>query len=212
MKTFIDSEKGVHTHANDKGISLEGKDYHEAPFDDRWDDLRAVISEGSGPAALTFEQYRDTDFFMRFFRHNQQDKIYMTYQMPHGWNTSKEVRPHMHFIPMSSGSGIASFNYAYTWANINEEFSNSTGWISGSVQRNLAPSNQYIHSVISFVSIQPPQSAKASSILIFKVERNQQDDTYETSKDHGTAAANVAILEFDLHYQQLSAGTETEFV
>jgi hypothetical protein len=210
MKTLIDSQKGVHTYLNDNGISLEGKDYREAPFDNRWDDLRAMLAEGTGPAALTYEQYRDTGFFMRFFRHNQPDTIFMTYQMPHGWNKN-DVRPHMHFIPMSNSPGTASFSYSYTWANINQEFASSVGWTTGSVGVSISSDDQYKHRVIGFANITPPEGSGASSILIFKTQRVPASDTYTGSKDHGIASANIAILEFDMHYQKLAAGTESEF-
>lgn len=212
MKTYIDSQKGVHTHRDADGVFVEGKDHREAPFDNRWDDLRAVISEGTGPAALTYEQYRDTGFYMRFFRHNQADSIFMTYQMPHGWNTTTEVRPHMHMIPMGNAAGSASFDFSFTWANLDEMFSGSTGWTSGSATFPLSAIDQYSHKKINFGAILPNANAKPSTILVFKVERNSSVDTYESAKDHGTASANIAILEFDLHYQQLKAGTDGEFV
>jgi hypothetical protein len=211
MKTYIDSQKGVHTHRDNDGVFIEGKDHKEAPFDNRWDDLRAIVNEGTGPASLTFEPYRDTGFYMRFFRHNQTDRIFMTYQMPHGWDTKSEVRPHMHMIPMGSASGSASFDFSFTWSNIDEMFSGSSGWTSGSVTVPVSALDQYSHKIINFGAILPHSAAKPSSILVFKVERNISVDTYESSKDHGTAAANIAILEFDLHYQQLKAGTVGEF-
>jgi hypothetical protein len=49
-------------------------------------------------------------------------------------------------------------------------------------------------------------------MLVFKVERPGQTDvgdTYDTGKDHGTAAANVWIFFFDLHFQKIKAGTVT---
>ena len=49
MKTSITSHSGVVQYKDGNGILIEGKEYHEAPFDDRWDDLIAVIDEGTGP-------------------------------------------------------------------------------------------------------------------------------------------------------------------
>lgn len=79
MKISIDSSTGVVTTESGNGVTLEGKDYTEAPFDKRWDDLYAVIDEGTGQAALTYEAYRDTGFYMKFFRHSQDDNIFMHY-------------------------------------------------------------------------------------------------------------------------------------
>lgn len=212
MKTSITSHFGVLTEAG-QGVSIEGKEYHEAPFDDRWDDLIATIDEGTGPAQLTYEAFRDTGFFMRFFRHNQDDNIFMTYQLPHQWNPSTSVSIHAHIIPMASGSGDAKFNFAYSWINVGESFPAASGWISGSVSASLTPAHQYKQSIVSFGSI-APTNQRESSILIFKAERpgsSDVSDTYATNKDHGTGAANIGILSFDMHYQKSKAGTISPF-
>ena len=213
MKTTITSEKGVVVERDADGLMIEGKEYHEAPFDERWDDLYAHIDTGTGPAALTYEAYRDTGFFMRFFRHNQDDSIFMTYQMSHQWDPSTAVRPHMHYLPMANGSGVLKFNYVYAWINTNTVLPAASGWTSGSVTASLDASSQYSHKVLGFGTI-TPTSQLESSVLVLKVERpgaSDAADTYQTSKDHGTATANVGVLFFDLHYQKIKAGTVTPF-
>jgi hypothetical protein len=214
LKTSIDSRNGLVVSQTNNGFSIDGKDYHEAIFDNRWDDLSAIINEGSGAAALTYESYRDTGFHMRFFRHNQDDNIFMTYQMPHMWNTSTSVYPHMHYIPVASGSGTLKFSYAYSWLMVNSgTLGAGSSWVTGSVSASLDASLQYMQKVISFGQIVPPSNAVESCILVFKVERpgaSDASDTYTTSKDHGTASANVAVLYFDLHYQKQKAGTVSQ--
>ena len=212
MKTSITTEKGLVSSQPGSGAFIESLDDASAPFDDRWDDLIAYIDTGAGPAALTYEPYRDTGFFMRFFRHNQNDLIFMTYQMPHQWDSSTAVYPHMHYLPMSSGSGVVKFNYAYSWVDIGDSFPPSSGWTSGSITVSLTPASQYVSSMLTFGACQPVSQSE-SSIMVFKVERPGQTDpadTYETSKDHQTAAANLGILSFDLHYQKNKAGTVTQ--
>lgn len=214
MKTTINSRVGVRVDPMGNGFEVEGKDYHEAPFDQRWDDLYAHIDEGTGPAQLTYEAYRDTGFYMRFFRYNQDDSIFMTYQMPHAWDPTTDIYPHMHYLPMASGSGVLEFNYAYAWINVNTVLPGASGWTSGSISASLDPSMQYKQKVMGFGPITPSAGQHESSILVFKVERRGQSDltdTYETSKDHGTASANVGVLFFDIHYQKIKAGTTTQF-
>lgn len=212
MRVSITSQLGLVQHSSDNGITIEGKDYHEAPFDDRWDDLIAVIDEGTGPAQLTYEAFRDIGFFMRFFRHNQSDSVFMTYQLPHQWNSTTSVSVHAHVIPMASGSGNAKFDFAYSWINVGSEFPAASGWISGSVTASFTPVNQYKQGIISFGNF-APVNQRESSIMIFKVERPGSDvlDTYSTNKDHGTAAANIGVLSFDMHYQKSKAGTITPY-
>lgn len=194
------------------GVYIEGRDYREAPFEERWDDLYAFIDQGVGPAALTYEAYRDTGFFMRFFRHNQADNIFMTYQLPHQWDPSTAVRPHMHLIPMASGSGVVSMLYAYAWCNERDVLPGASGWTSGSVTASYTPAHQYTHQTLSFGTVVPPSGAFESCVLVFKVERDASvADTYSTNKTGGTGAANVGVLFFDLHYQKIKAGTISEF-
>lgn len=213
MRTSIDSERGVVTSRDGDGVMIEGRDHTEAPFDSRWDDLYAYIDEGTGPSALTYEAYRDTGFFMRFFRHNQNDNIFMTYQMSHQWDPTTGVTPHMHCFPMASGSGVVKFNYAYSWINVGSALPAAVGWVSGSVTESFDPSVQYLQKIVSFGTI-TPSDQRESSILVFKVERpgsSDAADTYSTGKDHGTAAANLGVIFFDLHYQKIKAGTVIPF-
>lgn len=217
MKISIDSTSGINQEnqrpGSRSGIFIEGRDYREAPFDERWDDLYAFIDEGVGPAQLTYEAYRDTGFFMRFFRHNQDDSIFMTFQMPHAWDTSTAIHPHAHVVPMSSGSGLVKLNYAYAWFNVSTEFPDSTGWTSGSVSASYTPADQFKQTIIDFGYL-TPSIQRESSILVFKVERqgsSDVSDTYSTNKTGGTAAANLGILFFDLHYQKIKAGSVDEY-
>lgn len=215
MRVSIDSDRGVVSTRDGSGVSIEGRDHHEAPFDQRWDDLYAFLDNGTGPAQLTYEGYRDTGFYMRFFRHNQDDAIFMRYQMPHGWDPTTSVAPHMHLIPMASGSGVVEFNYVYSWTRVNTgTLPAASGWISGSVSASYTPSDQYMQKILAFGMISPPSGAHESAVLVFKVERlgaTNPNDTYQTGKDHGTAAANVGVLFFDLHYQKIKAGTVSQY-
>lgn len=214
MRTSIDSARGVVTSKLGDGVTIEGRDHHEAPFDERWDDLYAFIDEGTGPAALTYEAYRDTGMFMRFFRHNQDDNIFMTFQMPHGWDPTTRIHPHAHVIPMASGSGDVKMNYVYTWCPVNSVVPAAAGWVTGSVTASYTPSDQFVHKVLDFGYLTPPAGAVESIILMFKVERpgaSDNADTYSTNKVGGTTAANLGVVFFDLHYQKIKAGTVSEY-
>ena len=204
VKTII-TEKGVISTPG-SGVEIHGK----VTFDDRWDDLHGTIHDGTGPTSLPYEAYRDTGFFMRFFRHNKADTISMMYQMPHEWNGTA-IRPHIHCIPMSAGSGDVVLDYAFTWSHVNGALSGSIGWSSSSMTRTFAASDQYRHLIINLGLQTPlPENSHDSSIFIIRVKRNVASDTYQTAKDHGTPAANVAIISFDLHYRKGKGGSTTE--
>lgn len=219
MKTSIDSSRGIVVERDGSGFFVEGKPYTTASiasFDNRWGDLPASVAvDTKGSVGLISEAYRDTGFFVKFFRSNQNDSVFMSFQMPHSWNPSTSVYPHIHVIPMSSGSGVVKMNYAYSWCLVNEALPAGRNWISGSVTASYTPSDQYVHRVISFGSISPPANAVESAMLVFKIERpgmSDNEDTYQMSKGGGTtAAANLAVLFFDLHYQRIKAGSTSQY-
>jgi len=103
--------------------------------------------------------------------------------------------------------------YSYAWSIIhNGTLPAGSGWITGSVSSSYTPSDQYMQRVITFGEVDPPDGAGDSAILVVKVSRPTSiEDTYSSSKDHGTAAANLGILFFDLHYQKIKAGSISQY-
>jgi len=211
MKTVVSNEKGIVTENEGQGFYVEDEQY-STPWGNRWNDLYAQINEATGNEALTYEQYRDSNLFLKFFRHNQDDKISMTYQMSHEWDGTP-VQPHMHWVPMSSGSGDVIFEYSYSWWTVSGSLGAVNTWTKAYITASITPANQYQHLVTNFGGeISPPANAHESSLLVFTVSRlggSAQQDTYTTSKDHGTNSANVGIIFFDLHYKRSKSGTKT---
>jgi hypothetical protein len=207
MKTDITIRRGLVSEAVGDGIYIDGKEYHNAPFDNRWEHFSGDIFEGTGAAALTYEAYRDTGFFMRFFRSTQADALFCVYSLPQAWNPSTSVVPHIHCVPMASGSGVVRFNWSYVWARSNEKFPPTSGWTSGSLSASWTPALQYNHVTLPLGSITPITSSDEAALLVLKLERSAGTDTYLTSKDHGTPSANVGLLKFDLAVQLNKAGT-----
>lgn len=190
---------------------IAGKEY---PFKNLWDDLQGTVSDGNvgaGNTALTLEQYRDTGFLMYFFRHDQNDILNIVYQMTHMWDPTTAVRPHAHVIPMGSVDGNLYFSYQYAWVPANDVLGAITSWTSGNVTIPILGADQYIHKIVSFGNISPPETAGPSSMLLFKMTRLGTNplDTYTSNKSGGTAAANLGVLYLDLHYQKTKAGTLT---
>lgn len=141
----------------------------------------------------------------------------MIYQMTHMWDPTTSVWPHIHVIPMSSGSGNVYFEYSYAWVPQGEVLPASASWTVGYSTITFTADDQFKHQIISFNSgIQPPPTAGASTMFLIKMTRlgTHPSDTYSTAKDAGaglTAAANLAILGADIHYQKLRAGTTSQF-
>jgi hypothetical protein len=212
MRISITKEKGVVQSIAGNGIMIEGVDYREAPFAQRFEDLHGEFKQGAGTASLTEEALLDTDYFAYFFRHNQADKLYFTFQMTHSWDRETDVEVHVHTIPMASGSGNVLFKYAYAWAPVNVTVPYGIGWSSGSTILAITPADMLKHTITDLATIAPISGVRESSILFFQLQRDGTDptDTYVASKLLGTAAANLAFLYCDVHFRNKSSGTDDE--
>jgi len=180
--------------------------------DTRWDDVFGTIREGDKKAVLTWEAYRDTSYLVGFMRHDQLDEIHFAYQFPHRWNRG-QVRPHIHYVPMSNASGTFALIGEYAWAEYDTVIPAAASWTSFAVTQDLVAADQYKEQIISIAQITPPVGALESSILLIRVQRDTAGaDTYTTNKPApGTGAANIGLLSADTHYQVEKTGTEAEF-
>lgn len=180
----------------------------------RWDDLQGDISQGTGAAALTYEVYRDTPFFMYFFRHGQNDTLSMRFQFPHGVDLTTPVVPHLHVIPMSSPGAAQNVRIIgqYAWAPEGVAIPANVGWTPfGPLIVPYAAADQFKETIINLATIAVPVGFRGSDILLVFVERNGTDgtDTYNTGKAGGTATANLGLASMDVHYRKATEGSVT---
>ena len=176
-----------------------------------WDDVFGDVSQGTGPAVLTYEAFRDTGFMMYFFRHNQPDALYMRYQLPHRWDKT-EVRPHLHYVPMSAGAGKFAVFGRFVWVNYNREIPANASWTHYAASEDLVAGDQYKEKILSLARCVPPNGSKESAILLISCIRDHLGaDTYTTAKSPGTGAANIGLLSLDTHYRSEKSGTVSEY-
>jgi hypothetical protein len=176
-----------------------------------WNDLQGTISQGAANLSLDYEVYRDTPLRLYFWRRDQADELHFVYQMPHHWDLGY-VRPHLHIVPMAATGGLFAFDAKYVWASVGDVIPPVANWTAVSVSRLLVATDQYKHTIVTLPRIAPPRSAAWSSILLLHMARNTTTDTYEGSKDHGTAASNVGLLSSDVHYRSnCTHGSYKEF-
>jgi hypothetical protein len=216
MKIDINTTTGFFAEKEGNSIDVQGMNMKNYVFDYAWDDLQGTIhgAQGTGKSGLTYEEYRDTGFNMDFFRHNQNDLLNMVYQMTHMWEPTTAIFPHIHVIPMTTGSGNVYFEYAYAWVPFSGILPASSSWIVGYISSSFSSDDQYKHKIISFNDgFQPPENAGASTMFLIKLTRLGTNilDTYSQNKDSGTISANLAILAADVHYQKIKAGTPNEY-
>lgn len=184
-----------------------------------WTDLRFQPSTGNtNQTDWTYETYRDTAQAKYFVRHDQNNYINFDFQMPHEW-AGTAVRFHGHTIPMAD-PGVAQNAYwsgAHHFGGVGDELPELSGWTQWTATQTVQPTTDvYKRAIVSFQTITPPASPGNSDILSIRVARLGDDasDTYTTSKtNYGgqTAAANLCIESFDVHYQRLATGSEEPF-
>lgn len=178
-----------------------------------WDDLQRGVLSSKGATAMTYEAFRDTSYFMGFFRHNADVDLSFEYQMPHSWDPRTVVRPHLHVMPMANGSGNVRISGIYYWSLNSVAVPAAASWSSFTVDTAFVAADQYQHKLIAIGELSPPSGAQESDVLLLFVQRpaaSDAADTYQTNKDHGTATANLGLLSADLHFQPIKRGTVTE--
>ena len=197
-------------------IAAIGGGYWVSRMVGRWDDLQGTIAEGDNTGALTWEVYRDTPFKMAFFRNNQDDTLSYAWQLPHRWKQGTSVYPHLHCAPCGTLVGADQnlyFTIKYHWAVTGAVIPAVVSWTTATpVTYAIKSTDQYKSIIIGMGAIAPPVGAKESSVLLYQLTRvgTSALDSYVAGKPDGTAAANLALLSSDLHYQANKPGTEAE--
>lgn len=174
-----------------------------------WTDLLGEVIQDS----LTYEPFRDTHLSLRFLQYNTAANLCYAFQLPHEWDFTTAIRPHIHFVPCAPMSVQRTFAMKgwYTWALRLVEIPPQAGWTPFSASIVLQPSNVYNHMTLGYGSVQPPGGAAESSIFLLHMERDLTNDTYTDDKPDNTPAANIGILSVDVHYQKSKQGTQGEF-
>jgi hypothetical protein len=170
-------------------------------FSGTWEDLQGPVSQGTGNASLTFEQYRDAPFKCYFLRHDQDDELNYVFQMRHKWMRGTSVNLHLHYTGMSTWVAAdltkdGYFQIKYNWVAHGAEVPAASGWTTVYKTVSIAKADIYKDAVVSLCTIAPGANAKESSILRVQIIRlgTSPSDTYNDNKTVGTTgAANIAI-------------------
>jgi hypothetical protein len=167
---------------------------------------QAVIysSTGVGTGLLTSEVYRDTVFVMNFFRHDQDDSLSLSVQMPTRKKLSYPLTEiHIHCIPMvtpSSSPQNVYFQIDYSWQNIGLAFPLAASWVSANVTMPVATGDEFKTKEFVLASnIPAPTGETYDSLFLIRVARlgTSGSDTYNTNKAGGTAQANLGLVSVD---------------
>lgn len=176
----------------------------------KWDDILGSVDEGRAAAGLTKEKYRDTNFQMNFWRHNQDDELHFAYQMKHGWDGTS-VKPHLHVVPTGDASGVFAVRGQMVWASVGQELPASASWTTFETSTYFHVTDRHKEAILGFGWSPDPDVGNPSDILCIRMVRDQANDDYTGTASNSTAAANVGLLSADAHIRVKAYGTEGEF-
>lgn len=167
----------------------------------KWNDLRFPAQAVNPPGAVSDPDVDATDGTL-LFAASGTEVIFIAAQMPHGWISGTEIRPHVHWVKTTSAEGDVVWGMKYRAAAVGQTFG---AWSAEHSAATLAVSDEDTadhHALSAF----PPITLLGgpSTMILFEIARlgNDAADTY---------AADAKLLEFDLHYQAGAAGSIQEF-
>lgn len=188
------------------GLRLEGTST-------AWDDLMipgtSVKTTGNSPPDMAGEFVGDNTMDIYVFDgFNTMEQVFFTIQMPHCWKQGSTIYPHVHFVPTSTNTGdtaerVVRFSLEYTWANINDTFG-STAILNLDSDPFVPNTNRWKHLLAKNASGIDGTGKTLSSMLVCRLFRDPSNpvDTYPQ---------DVAFLQFDIHYEIDSLGSELEY-
>lgn len=189
-----------------------------------WDDVLGEVQPGLSVSAPVVEGYRDTVFRTYHFQHNQDDDLSIRFQLPHRWKPDTECRLHVHWVPCvnPASTEYVVWEATFSWAHYGIDFPAAASWTTVEARATVGTSDAWKPTITALVATTPTTDSVESSFLCVRVRRLGTTapttpgwtDTYTTGKavgvPPGTAAANVAFLSCDLHFQAEKLGTATE--
>ena len=169
--------------------------------DTRWDDktisIGGMVLDGSNPPTVgTFVG----SVSVLMFSNTVDNIVYLTLQLPHSYKEGTDVVPHIHWAPMNTNTGSVTWKMEYQWKNIGEAFSGSTTTVAVTQAASGTTGEQM---VASFGAIDGTGKG-ISSMFCARIYRDVDDgDDYN---------ANAAMLEFDIHFEKDTIGSDQEYI
>lgn len=170
----------------------------------RWEDLRFPTQTINLHGAATDPDVEaSTGLFL--FDSAATETIFGIAQMPHAWEEGSIIRPHVHWTKTTSAAGNVLWQLEYEIADTGDVLPFTYASSISSSTPASADNNTAGENIITSLGDIDMDGYKGSSVLLWKLSRVGGDaaDTY---------AADARILEFDIHYEVDSFGSELEFI
>lgn len=175
-------------------VTLNNYTYHFG--DSAWTDLRApatTIRQG----ATTKPDFNTDSLTLDFPQNDEAEKAYIIMQMGHDYLEGSDISPHIHYL--QNEAGVPVFVMLYRWI-LNGQI--TTGWTtleSNGIVFSYASGS--ILQIMEFPMIDGSGKSGVSSVLQIVLYRKTGDGV----------AGDVQVVEFDIHYQRDSFGSDTEY-
>jgi hypothetical protein len=186
-----------------QGITLSGTAI-------QWDDLRISADQVRTQGSLhlpTWDEWKPRLWCLQF---TNNDQVFFTCQLPHGYVPGTDLYPHVHIIPnTTSATGTVAFGMEYSWLNVNGTYSESrsasgTRVITGEANKHIVIPLSVIPG--SAAETEDGAERKPSSMLVCWLYR--MDGGVETPSSYGQ---KVNFLEFDFHFRTSKLGTYNQW-
>jgi len=169
-----------------------------------WDDLRFPATAINPPGQASDPDVEATTGLLLFAAAGT-ELVYALAQMPHSWKEGSTISPHIHWTKTTSASGDVAWSLRYQIIGIGDVGSGT--WSDADTVTTSAITDNdtaWEHLLTPFTDIAMTDQTLSTCIL-FEISRLGDDsgDTY---------AADARMLEFDVHYQIDSLGSEQEFI
>jgi hypothetical protein len=180
-----------------------------------WEDLRYPASSiglrgNTDPdwVQLADDGSRSTGVYVLGFDDTTEEEVYCAVQLPHEWKEGSNIYAHVHWTPPSGTASLTKgvrWGLEYTWANIGVVDGSGTPATFGNTSIIYVTDSDTFtadeHRMINFAAIDATGKT-FSSMLICRLFR----DAASSSDDY---ADDALLLEFDIHYEIDSLGSNT---
>ena len=128
------------------------------------------------------------------------DYVFAQVQLPHAWREGSALYPHVHWAKTTSAAGVVNWQLDYRWVKLGEVLDASWTTLASETPSVSDGNTQYQHALTSLGEITLDGTEQISDMLICKLSRIAPSGT-----DYAPAAV---LLEFDIHYEVDSFGSE----
>lgn len=125
--------------------------------------------------------------------------------MPHSWLAGSDVKPHVHLIAPTTGSGASRWKFEYNIANNNSAFQlNHGSYTTLNTITVPNPNNAKALLLPEGFGLIPMTGFRESCCILWRITRLAGSDALDND------TTDWVLAEFDIHFQIEKLGTITE--